>query len=551
MTLMELVAEISVDDSKLNGGLKGALSKASSSLKSFESKAKQIYNKITDSFAVQLVAQGVDFNNMLHGYQDSFSAFLHSAENGAQQLNNIIEMASRSPLSFETLGNAANSILQLGKNAELTQTSIEQLADVSGGDNKKFTNLVTAFVECAKAGKLTESALISMRENGFDPVPAIAESCHLSIATVEKAIKKAEVPFSELEFALRKGTEAGGEYFKGLEKGSNTLGGKWGTLKNKFDLLKSALAADFDKSITKKGIMWVLDKLVEGTDKAVEGIKGFEIYIDTDEIRQKIENSAFGKAIAWIGDKISSLSFENFKKNMVDLWENTTIAWENSTIKAGLDWVGTKISAIPGSIESLKGKITEFWNTVTNWDSGPIHNAWTWVSDKISAIPEAIETLKENITGFFSDFKVAYESSPVYTAVNAIKGAIDSVISAAQSAINWLKELFGVQNSGSPDGIYPQDGSVVYDEPAGPPLPSGWKPHATGLYDVPFNGYKAVLHAGERVLTKAQADESRRSQAHSEPPMTVINNIQSVAESPSETAAYIKQAMRTLQFNRA
>ena len=212
--------------------------------------------------------------------------------------------------------------------------------------------------------------------------------------------------------------------------------------------------------------MWLLDKLVEGTDKAVEGIKGFEIYIDTDEIRQKIENSAFGKAIAWIGDKISSLSFENFKKNMVDLWENTTVAWENSTIKAGLDWVGTKISAIPGSIESLKGKITEFWNTVTNWDSGPIHAAWTWVSDKITAIPDAIETLKENITGFFGDFKVAYENSPVYTAVNAVKGAIDSVISAAQSAINWLKELFGVQNSGSPDGIYPQDGSVVYDEPA-------------------------------------------------------------------------------------
>lgn len=47
MTLMELVAEISVDDSKLNRGLKGALSKASSSLRSFESKAKQIYNKIT------------------------------------------------------------------------------------------------------------------------------------------------------------------------------------------------------------------------------------------------------------------------------------------------------------------------------------------------------------------------------------------------------------------------------------------------------------------------------------------------------------------------
>ena len=80
-----------------------------------------------------------------------------------------------------------------------------------------------------------------------------------------------------------------------------------------------------------------------------------------------------------------------------------------------------------------------------------------------------------------------------------------------------------------------------------------WKPHATGLYDVPYDGYAAILHAGERVLTRAQADESRKGESdQAESKQDIYNiNIQSTAESPSETAAYIKQAMRTLRFNQA
>ena len=81
----------------------------------------------------------------------------------------------------------------------------------------------------------------------------------------------------------------------------------------------------------------------------------------------------------------------------------------------------------------------------------------------------------------------------------------------------------------------------------------GFTKHATGLYNVPYDGYAAILHAGERVLTRAQADESRKGEsAQAESKQDIYNiNIQSTAESPSETAAYIKQAMRTLRFNQA
>lgn len=207
-------------------------------------------------------------------------------------------------------------------------------------------------------------------------------------------------------------------------------------------------------------------------------------------------------------------------------------------------------------VQEFGKKLLEAFGLEFNWKESGIYKAYSWIKEQVEAIPESIETLKEKITSFFSDFKVAYESSPVYKAVNAVKDAINSVISAAKSAIDWLKQLFGLQNSGSTDGIYPQDGTVVYDEPIGPPKAPTWddaRGFATGLYSVPYDNFPALLHRNETVLTRAKADEYRKGGGRSaESKQDIYNiNIQSTAESPSETAAYIKQAMRTLRFNQA
>lgn len=81
----------------------------------------------------------------------------------------------------------------------------------------------------------------------------------------------------------------------------------------------------------------------------------------------------------------------------------------------------------------------------------------------------------------------------------------------------------------------------------------GFTKHATGLYSVPYDNFPALLHRNETVLTRAQADEYRKGRGgNGESKQDIYNiNIQSTAESPSETAAYIKQAMRTLRFNQA
>lgn len=300
-----------------------------------------------------------------------------------------------------------------------------------------------------------------------------------------------------------------------------------------------------------------LPKLITVATNIITGI--------ADAISDSASQEKITQIVAAIGDALAALgesAMENLP-NLIIAGVKIAAALVDAIVN-GLPEALQKLwdslfSADPTEQEQVQEfgkKLLEAFGLEFNWKESGIYKAYSWIKEQVEAIPESIETLKEKITSFFSDFKVAYKSSPVYKAVNAVKDAINSVISAAKSAIDWLKQLFGLQNSGSTDGIYPQDGTVVYDEPIGPPKAQTWddaRGFATGLYSVPYDNFPALLHRNETVLTRAKADEYRKGRGgNGESKQDIYNiNIQSTAESPSETAAYIKQAMRTLRFNQA
>lgn len=74
----------------------------------------------------------------------------------------------------------------------------------------------------------------------------------------------------------------------------------------------------------------------------------------------------------------------------------------------------------------------------------------------------------------------------------------------------------------------------------------GGSTRAGGLDYVPYDGYPAILHRGESVLTKAEAEEWRTGGGGNTAGITIVQNIQSVPQTPVElaaaTAAYFETA---------
>ena len=139
-------------------------------------------------------------------------------------------------------------------------------------------------------------------------------------------------------------------------------------------------------------------------------------------------------------------------------------------------------------------------------------------ADLINALSEGIENVVEELVSVGEDV------------VNSIKKGISSAWSGLVSWFNNLwNSLFGnrtvnVSVNASANGS-----------------------HAGGLAYVPFDGYVAELHKGERVLTASESSEYNRGKnTNNTSGITIIQNIQSVPQTPVEfaaaTEAYFEQA---------
>ena len=85
----------------------------------------------------------------------------------------------------------------------------------------------------------------------------------------------------------------------------------------------------------------------------------------------------------------------------------------------------------------------------------------------------------------------------------AIISNLDGITAAAKDAYRWLKKL--AEGERDYTVTVPDKKTALMAAAAGydPKIDDG--SHAAGLDYVPFNGYRAMLHEGEAVLTKAEA----------------------------------------------
>lgn len=177
------------------------------------------------------------------------------------------------------------------------------------------------------------------------------------------------------------------------------------------------------------------------------------------------------------------LNWDKVKAKALELWANLTTAWSNLKSDTEAKWneISNKVkTAIDDAKAKVVSKAQEIWQgLVDKWNSAKQSTQETWDSIK-TAIGNAMDTAKTAVSNFFS---------PLFNFIDRAKGAWDGFVGA-------------IKNFKMPSFKFPS-------------LPS-WMPgggadgsHATGLAQVPFDGYKAILHKDEAVLTARQSNALR------------------------------------------
>lgn len=410
---------------------------------------------------------------------------------------------------------------QIDKIAKL-QTAIEDCGEAYG-ENDEAVMRFKRQLEKAETDLIDLNDELSSNERYLDEARTSADKCAKSIDEYGKQVKDAAKATDDFNGA------------GGGKGGIGNLIGQLGSLKKM--LVGGAVVAGL--KATSDAIIGIVDETEEyrkimGTLEASSQAAGYTaeqtaesyeylygVLGDTQTAATTVANlQAIGLAQGELRDMIDSVigAWATYGDSIpIDGLAEAV----NETIQAGkvtgtfadvLNWAGVsedefnaKLAAANDSVERAQIVL----NQLANQGLPETAKAWRDANEDVVAynesqmkLDEAMGQLGETLAPVAAGLKDVFAEG-VYAAADAVAWLIEKI----QTAINWLKDLNDrISNSKEWKEFTAAESTPASDYQA---LLDSYKidgSHAEGLYRVPYDGYVAELHRGERVLTSGEAD---------------------------------------------
>lgn len=318
-------------------------------------------------------------------------------------------------------------------------------------------------------------------------------------------------------------------------------------------------------------VNWVSDTY----DKAVEGIqKMYDKVVEFfDDLPYKIGyalGNAIGELVNWIETQwnkvqeaipklIESIStWFSELPGKIKKWFDDTIAnvaaFLTDMFERFKEGVTNTIDNIVTWFSELPGKVKEWLdNTITNivtFATDAVEKAKQMGKDFIEGIVDFLKQLPDKFKEWFNaviEFLKTLPSQLLDLGKNIMNGFFDGIKSVGETILGWFQGIADTI-SGFLRGIW--DGITGAKNAQNDARSMG--SHAAGLDYVPFDGYTATLHEGERVLTaqenRSYNDTGTGGGAQGGKGDTFIFN-SPIALTPAEAARKLKQAKLETSLN--
>lgn len=193
--------------------------------------------------------------------------------------------------------------------------------------------------------------------------------------------------------------------------------------------------------------------------------------------------------------------------------------WAVSLYESMVEWVESTYESVVEWFESIFVAITEWLTsvqeTITEWLTGVA----TSIVDGVTSIYNTLVTWLSSLPGLFTawmnrviEYLASLPSRFMELGSSIMQGFFDGIKSIGESILDWFRGLVdSIQDflSSIWEGI--SDARDAAREARSIDT-GGRNSHAAGLDYVPYDGYRATLHEGEAVLTKAE-NQNRTKQA--------------------------------------
>lgn len=414
---------------------------------------------------------GLEYNAQIESYTTDFEVMMGDAEAAARKVEELKEMGAKTPFELSDLASATKTLLAFNVSADDSTGVLRQLGDISLGNVQKLDSLTRAYGKMNASQKVTLEDINMMIDAGFNPLLIVAENTGETMEQVYGRISKGGVSFDEITAAIGQATSAGGQFYQGMEKASQTTQGLISTLKDAAQSKIGELFSDISGKI----------------NELLPNVISFVENIDTDGIVTGVENlmQTFNDLLPVITGVTAATVAYKAATSIAGVIDALRKATEGQTIaQAALNavmnanpfvLVATLIAAVGTALvtlymtnEDFRNKVNAAWSTVKDTISNVVSalktfftttlpNAIDTAVDWLENLPDKFREVGANLlTGLWNGIsdKVEWLKGKVSGVVDTIKGWFTSEEGFDEhSPSKWAKKVFQYVMEGGGEGL--------------------------------------------------------------------------------------------------
>ncbi len=431
------------------GGLTGAIQALNNRQQQaddlFRNEVQSLYNTTTAEMQDK-ISNGSAYAAERENYKRNYASMTDD-ETGKKLYESIMKYGDTTPYDTSVMLGKGMEMLSYGIDKKNVPEFMDIIGNIAMGDANKFSGLSYAISQSMAAGKLHAQDKNQMVGYGFNPLEYVAKNKGISIAEASELMSDGKITSDMLVEALRTATSEGERYHDAVNAMSDTFSGLQGQLESAKKNIEIAMGEGYNEA-RKKG----MEKEIEAYNGDL-GEKMKNAYSMVGAYEAEMENQYQQSIINAMQDATKRIEEEGLTGI-----EAEKVMWEAKT-QAEIDYKNSeeyqkKLQAEKSLVANIQSSLTESGEYVKfgqamaeqfskGWQSGRLSNAASDVRAQIS---------KEGVSGY-------------------------------------INSIFANAYKGTPGGV------------------SSSRKHAAGLKRVPYDGYVAELHEGERVLTRVEADK--------------------------------------------
>lgn len=448
------------------GGLTGAISALTEQQQKkddyFKDEVQNLYTQVKEEQDTNL-QDGISMLAEREQLVMDLGTLLGSKENGNKLFEEIKTFGIETPYESTGMINAAKQMLAYGIKSENVMNDMKMLGEVAMGDQNKFNSLTYAYAQTQSSGKLTGQDLLQYTAAGFNPLSVLGKEQGKTLAEMREEMSDGLISAEDVTKAFQLATQEGGAFYNAMNAQMDTYNGKLAMLTDLQDEVNIGYGEGYNT------------KRMEGMDNEISQLEG--------ELGDKLR-----EANSLIGEFQADLE-NQYQQSIIDAMSNAMKS--SDFLKAQEENNGSEMGRILAEAKAqaeINYKNSDGYKLQVDADLQLVQSLQSDVAlnnEYIEYGKNMAEQFSKGYAGVIEDLKKS-----MHVSVEELNQLTSDEGSWWQKLKKGYAETFGVSGT---DKTLSNEARL--------------NPHATGLKRVPYDGYPALLHEGEEILTKVEADQ--------------------------------------------